>query len=362
MEHNILYIGPYNEESHRGRYSLSNIRALIKAGHSLKIVPIYYIDEQFKETPEDLKEFENSSNNIDCDICIQHCDPLQYSFHSGFRKNIGIYTPVGLPDDPIINSRLKMLDNIIVNSLDLKEGLKNIVPKNISDNIRYCPKYIDIAKIKNAHKEKLDWTDPSRYYFYAELTFDDQYDWEKLLYVYITTFMNKRSGLIIKTYGLDNKNKIDYVKNTIESIAIGANIKPDPESMPKVLTGIYSEEDTIKVYNSINCFIDCIRTYDYNDNIFMAAALGKDLICNNKLPSSNFFDSTYRVGANRCNLNIKTHHDIISCTMYSTYYSMDTNSLRDNMLMSYINRSSDLDLHTNELDQYDISHINDILC
>ena len=358
---NILYIGPYNEQSHRGRYSLSNIEALIAIGHKLKIVPILNVGETSQPTPENLQPFEvNSLENYD--VCIQHCDPLQYSFHSGFKKNIAIYTPVGLPEDPILNSRLQIPDNIVVNSRMIKDALKNILSNDIMDNVRYCPMYVDLEKLKNTNTEKLDWTDESRYYFYTELNFNEEYDGEKLVYVYVTTFMNKHCGLIIKTYGLDDKHKIEQVKNTIDNIAFNANVPPKPENMPRVLTGQYSYEDTIKVYRSIDCFVDCSRTYEYNNNMFIAASLNKGLLCNINLPSFDFFEKTYGVKSNKCNINISSHNDILSCSMYADYYSMDCKDLREKMMAAYLNRHSSFKSDESELQQYDISNINNILC
>lgn len=358
---NILYIGPYNEESNRGKSALANIKGLLKYGHNLKIVPVYYPQERFKDTPKDLLGLE--INDLDYyDICIQHCDALEYAFNDAFKKNIGIFNSANISHDPILNSRFRLLDNIIVNSRSTYNNLKNVLSKPIFDNIKYCPKYVDINHIQNYKKEKLNWTEDNRYYFYTELEFTEEYDWQNIIYTYVTTFMKKNCGLIIKTYGIDNKDKAEKIRDKIHAMTISANIKPTKGNMPRVLNGIFEEETVMKVYNSIDCFIDCNRSNDYNHNIFLAAALGKSLICNNKLAASEFFSSSYLAKGMPCNINHNFNNDIIASSMYQNYYSMECNSLRETMLDVYINRHNPKTIDQKELDQYDISHINDILC
>jgi len=350
----ILYIGPYNEESNRGRSSLANIRALYKKKHLLKIVPMYYPGHYWNETPEDLLALENNIFEK-YDICIQDCDPMQYCMNVQIKKHIGIYSAIDNIDEPIINTKLSLLDKIVVNSQTRYNSLKHILSGNLMQSVRYCPSYVDLQHILDYKKEKLDWANenPGRYYFYSEIYFNDQYDWEKLIYVYMSSLMSRNCGLIIKTSGLETKEDTDQINQRINEIAYSVNIGAKKENMPHILSGIYDEDSTMKLYNSVDCFIDCCRTNDYNNNIFLAAALGKDLICNSMLAASEFFDQTYKVSANLCN---------IPSFMYSNNYSMNDKSLREAMLSSYYNRYNPKQITTQQLEQYDISNIDHLLC
>ena len=347
----ILYIGPYNEESNRGRSSLNNIRGLYKKKHLLRIVPIYYPGQFFNETPEDLLELEK--NNLDnYDICIQDCDPNFYCFNEAIKKHIAIYPASNIIDEPILNTKMCFADKIVVNSQKQYRKLLYLLSKNLMCNVSYCPNYIDINNTDYNTKEKLDWANGEKYYFYTEVSFNDTYDWEKLIYVYINSLVNKNCGLVIKTIGIDSKEDSDQINQRINEIARSVNINRK-ENLPHIFNGIYDKTSTVKLYNSIDCFIDCCRTDDYNNNIFLAALLKKDIICNEKLAASEFFEKIYKVDAYACN---------ISSCLYSRNYTMESNSLRDTMIKAYYGRYSSDKITKEQLEKYDISNINDLLC
>lgn len=358
--HNILYIGPYNEESNRGAYAINNIKALISLGHNIKTIPIYCYDKQL-DTPLDILDLETKSI-ANYDICIQHCDVLEYSFHKSFKQNIGIYSPSTITPHPIINSRLGLLDKIIVNSPLVLDALTKVVSENILRKIVYCPYVINIQNILTHNKEELTWIDPTRYYFYTELEFSDSYDWEKIIYVYLTRFIHHKAGLIIKTKDLDDEYKVETLRKKIDAMAIEANVEPKPENMPRILNGRFSLSDSLKVFNSINCFIESNKTLEYNYNVLLAAILNKDIIANENLPTAHLFDNTYNVKGHICNISHNYYNDIIESSMYNYYSSMDTNSLSNKMLEAYNNRYNQSNKYDNRLSDYDSSNIQNILC
>lgn len=358
---NILYIGPYNEHSGRGKDCLTNIHGLVKAGHNLKIVPIYYPGHYFKETPENLVELE--SNSIDhYDISIQHCDPTQYSFNSNIDKNIGIYEPKSLTSEPIINSHFSLLDNVVVTSKNVHRHLKNLLNKNLYNTTKFCNKHISLDWIVNHKKTYMDWRDNSKYYFYTELEFTNEYDWEQIIYVYFKSLIHKQCSLVIRTQEINDKQYAKIVNDKINSIAMYANINPNQNNMPLVINGVLDTETSMNIYHSIDCFIDATRTYKLNRNLLMAAALKKDIICNAKLSFAELFPQTYLVEPHSCNINCDFENDMFSYSMYDQYYSMDTVHLEQIMSMAYLNRYDSDKISYEELQPYDITNINNLLC
>jgi len=358
---NILYIGPYNEESNRGKIALTNIKGLQKIGHNLKIVPIYDNQEKYRNTLEDLSTLE--TNRLESyDVCIQHCDVMQYAFNGCVGKNIGIYNCKNIPSEPIINTRLALLDFIVVNSQTVYNGLRRVLSKNLSKNMVFCPTYIDLEYIKNYSKDKMEWANDTKYYFYTELEFDDNYDWEKIIYVYMTTFKHKNCELIIKTANIADGDEASIISEKINLIAASANLTLNDQNRPKILNGTFDENIMMQIYNTINCFIDCGKTHEYNTNIFIAAALQKDIICNAKLASGEFFPEAYQVDADPCNIKNKRYNDIMSSSMYDTSYSMKCESLREAMITIYHNQYTVKKIDEETLKLYDISNINNLLC
>lgn len=356
----ILYIGPYNEESNKGKIALTNIKALQKQQHQLKIVPIYCSQKKSKQTPPELISLEKT-NLEKYDICIQHCDPMQYSFNGSFDTNIGIWGCKSFSPENIVHTRLSLLDRFVVHSKKIYDGLSRNISRTISKNMVYCPAYIDLNHIQNYKKDKPDWIDNRKYYFYTELEFTEEYDWEKLIYVYLTAFQHKNTGLVIKTTEINDDTEAAEINEKINQIAIAAHIIPNNDNTPKILNGIFDEDTTMMLYNGMDCFIDCGRSQEYNSNLIVAAALNKDIVCNSRLASSDLFLHTYQVNGYPCNVNY-TDNDILSSSMYETHYTMECNSLREELILAYTNQYNKQKISNEELEQYDISNINNLLC
>lgn len=360
---NILYIGPYNEYSNRGRDCLTNILSLHNNGHNIKVVPIYCNQASLKTTPPELMALE-LNNFSHYDISIQHCQPMEYCFNGNISKNIGIYDPDNLCNESVINSRLMLLDNVVVNSIIVFDHLRKITSDNIRNRIKLCPKYIDLDRVINYEKKYMDWTNKNKYYFYTELEFTDEYDWEKIIYTYFRDFAKRNCGLIVKTQQIEDRQYADDINEQIRNIAIKANVQVNKDNMPNVLNGIFDEETTMQLYNSVHCFIDATKTYKINSNLLIAAALQKDIICNSQLSFAKIFPQTYSVDAYPCNINLQSYDDLLGSSMYDNYYSMSCTDLKNNMMLAYINRyeNNQNKISYKELQQYDIQNINSLLC
>ena len=335
-QHNILYIGPYLEESLRGSYARNIVKGLNKEGHKLDLVPIFSkvnqtIDKESLD--ENIKNLE--SNALDSyDICIQHCDPNSYVYSNKFKQNIGIYTPLTHDIDPITYSKLELLDKIIVNSSSAFQALSSIMLKT---QIQYCPSFIDEDILFSDKLEKLKWVEKNKYYFYTELEFDEMHDWEKLIYVYLTSF-NKDTSLIIKTKDLEiDETKVEMIHKQINLLAMDANIEPNSERMPKIMSGRYKDMGYANLINSIDCYIDVQCHVEPNDHAFLASKMGKAVIAHKYSELQNL-KMTYSVDSFPVN-KYQNHYDsLLFSSMYNYYYSLDSNSLREQMKLAYRDR------------------------
>ena len=362
---NILYIGPYTEYTDRGNAATNNILALKALGHNVHCIPIYTIDNHNHRTEKDLDEIiqKCTIQKLDnYDICIQHCDALNYVYDSRFKMNIGIYSFDSIKSDPIIETRFNLLDRIVVNTIDKLHNLSGFISDECIKKIKYCPEYIDVNKMSEYSENKFDWVEPNQYYFYSEIEFTDLYDWEKLLYVYITSLMNSQSKLIIRTKNLDD-DQMEILTDVVRRIAVAANISPANKSLPKVLNGTFTTEQEIKLINSINCIVDVSKGNNFNYSFLKAAAFNKKIIANTNTSSAHILPNISLVESYPCNININYHNDQTNSTMYNYYYSIDTNSLRENMLNAFYNRFDHQNLYDDVLiNNYDIKHANNLIC
>lgn len=354
---NIMYIGPYKEESNRGYYSYMNIKALERAGHNIKTIPVFSCRYLNNKISNDIVHLEN--NTFDkYDICIQHCDALQYTYNSCFEKNIGIFDFVNFDPNPIVNSRLVLLDKIVVNSKNKVRILQETLSAGLHRKLIYSPQLIDLDNKENS---TLEWTDKKRFYFYAELDFSEQYDWEKLIYIYLTNFMDKQTGLTIKTKKLDSQKKIDLIKKQIYDMASEAKVKPISESMPNVLNGVYDKKNLKKIYNTANCYIDVNKANEPCYAAIHFAATGKPLICNKKLTTASYFKNSIKVDGLLCNSSMVCYDDIMNNCMNNYYYSMNAEELASAMIEVYKNRYNSEKITYEEIKQHEISNINNLL-
>jgi hypothetical protein len=358
---NILYIGPYREESSRGFYSYMNIKALEKAGHKLKIIPLFLYGKLNNKFSQDIEHLEE--NNLDkYDVCIQHCETLDYAYNSYFKKNIGIYDFGNFDPNPMVNSNVILLDKIVVSSENKKTILQNVLSQQLHQNIIVSPQLININHIRYKEKKELDWPDKNRFYFYSELDFSEQYDWEKLIYIYLTSFMNKNTGLIIQTKDLEEE-KIKLLKNQIYSMATAAKVKPVSSAMPQVLNGVYDEENLLTIHNSVDCLIDVNKSNEPSYSALCFAINDKPIICNKYLTTADYFSKAYRVDGMICNSSMIYNNDIMNSSMNNYYYTLDGEQLKNAMLETYQNRykTKNVDIYKQEINNHDISQINNIL-
>lgn len=356
---NILYIGPYREDSNRGYYSYYNIKGLIKGGHNIKTIPRFsnrYINNRISD---DIVHLEN--NNLDYyDVCIQHSDSLQYSYNKSFKTNIGIYDVANFDPNPIVNADFFLLDKIVISSRNKFPILQEVLSLQNYNKLVYLPQLADFDEIQNQETNNLQWME-NRFYFYSELDFSDQYDWEKLIYVYLTTFMNKNTGLVIKTKNLTDPKKIELIKKQIYDIAKEANIKPVPRAMPQVLNNAFNKKELATIYKNTDCFIDINKANEQSYAAIHFAALDKPIICNSYLTTASYFREAIKTEGMICNSSMGYYEDISNASLYNYYYTINTESLREAMLGTYSNQYSKNTNLYGELDNHNVTKINEIL-
>jgi len=144
MQNKVLYIGNYNDNTGWGNAAKNNILAMNMAG--IDVVPrsITYNGSTMccDETISRL-ELKNKDN---CNICIQHTLPTQYSYHGGI-KNIG-YCELETLDIRHSNWNLYMsiMDEIWVPN---QASMKACLSAGVKCPIKLVPHCININEIQN---------------------------------------------------------------------------------------------------------------------------------------------------------------------------------------------------------------------
>lgn len=149
MQNKVLYIGNYNDNTGWGNAVKNNILAMDMAG--IDVVPrsITYNDSKFCDNPIISRLELKDKNN--CNICIQHTLPIQYSYHGGM-KNIG-YCELETLDikHSNWNTYMSLMDEIWVPN---QGSMRACINAGIKCPIKLIPHCIDINEIQN-HKNVL---------------------------------------------------------------------------------------------------------------------------------------------------------------------------------------------------------------
>lgn len=360
----ILYIGPYREFGGSGNSARNYIHALYMAGHDVCISPIYVTGDIYPENEISSEILPLENNHLkNYDIIIQHCHPCEYVYTKGVAKTIGIFEFNSYKLCPTLSSRLKLVDTLVVNSLNNQKIVKNLLPEH---DIKYVPQLID-KNIVNQHFERYQWNSGSNrpYSFYLIGDFIHRKNFIKAINGYVTTFSrNDNVQLIIKTkphYSHNNENilhkEIEYELGRV----FDAN-KITKENAPdiKIMLGKFDYKQILTLHYNGDCYIDVSMGENFGFSTLEAALFNKNIIVNNRLSSYNIPSSKYGVSAKPINTYDPYDKNFISNRTNNLWFDIDFEDYIKSLKIAYTNRYDSV--CTNELNEYDYSNIDQLLC
>ena len=145
----VLYIGNYRDGTGWGNACVGNMLAMNAAGIDVvpRAISFEDTDSDYPQTIKDLeKKHSKKSENIDCDVVIQHTLPHLYSYDSRY-KNIGFFAT---ESESFTTSGWQyyanMMDEIWVPSEQNKQAAKN---SGVTVPIEVVPHSLDISSYSN---------------------------------------------------------------------------------------------------------------------------------------------------------------------------------------------------------------------
>lgn len=300
---NILYIGPYREFSGAGNSSRRYIEALHQNGHDVCIAPIFYSGEIYPEQDISSEILPLEHNYLKSyDIVIQHCHPFDYCYSNKFEKNIGIFQFNAATLSPSITSRLKILDEIVVNS-NFNKSIINSFRHNNQLNIKVFPELID-ENLKNKNYVDYQWlpekNKPLIFYTIGDMT--NRKNIEKIILAFLYTF-NKSDNveLLIKTkshFSHDKENiihkEMEYALNKCYRIL--RKNKKDLKN-PKIMIGQFDYSSILSMHKNCNCYIDASKAENFGYPVLEAALFNNYIICNENSSTKEISDKSYLVSS-----------------------------------------------------------------
>ena len=141
----VLYIGNYKDGTGWGNACIGNILAMDSVG--IDVVPrAISFEQEDKDYPDRIKELERKfckkSDNLDCDVVVQHTLPHLYCYKAGY-KNIGFYATESDSYEPSAwQYHANLMDEIWVPS---EQNLEAAKKSGVKVPIKVVPHSLDMS-------------------------------------------------------------------------------------------------------------------------------------------------------------------------------------------------------------------------
>lgn len=252
---NILYIGPYRENTENGNISRLYLED-ISQKYNITSRPLFTSNSPAISDVDDfiIRAEKNSQNNFDC--CIQHA-PLSMTTYSGYFKNL-ISIPI-LPISAKINNildidTLNKFHKIVINN---NKEESSLIRSGITSQIKRvdCPVKVDLLKTVDKKFNFGLHNNNYKFYFIGDYKKDIEIIHKILLAFYVSFRCDISYSLIMLLSG-DNQDR-EHLEKTSTDIKNQLRIL----SYPKPLNELYIFEpmsyyDTLVLHNSCDIFLN----------------------------------------------------------------------------------------------------------
>jgi glycosyltransferase involved in cell wall biosynthesis len=264
---NILYIGPYKENTGLGRTARRYIDALgYNLDINLSIRPIYFTPhlDYGNEAGKDYIEFEDNSSKS-YDMVIQHGYANCFEYRSEYGQNVCI------PEISTYNightgwiERINMMDTAIVSSDWTKSSVLdagcNIPIKTIPEpfNFKHFDQNKEYTPIFNTQDEK--------FVFYYIANHKDKNNINALLAAFFLEFKTHDDvSLIIKTHkeGFTDQEAEQIIVFDIEQLEKCLRTNHNNIIKPHILVGNYMQEYIMRLHKQADCFVNVCRCENF---------------------------------------------------------------------------------------------------
>lgn len=246
----VLYIGNYRDGTGWGNACIGNMLAMDSVG--IDVVPRAISFEQMdKPYPERIKELEQKfckkSDNLDCDVVIQHTLPHLYCYKSGY-KNIGFFaTESHSFEVSAWQHYANIMDEIWVPS---EQNMEAAQKSGVKVPIKVVPHSLDISKYTETQGAKIEEMQNNfTFGFIGE--FIERKNLRDLVRAFHAEFdFREPVNLFIKT----SKTNLETVQDFCTNVRRGLKLR-DLYREEIIVEGMLNERDYISVMNQIDCFV-----------------------------------------------------------------------------------------------------------
>ena len=338
---NILYVGPYRQQSNTGLASQSYIKSLLSnPDNNITTRPIFLqgtlgeIDPQILSCEQSLYE--------SYDVSIQHNSPQAIFYDGRFKKNIAI---LFLETNDISHSEsifnINKMDEVWVSSDQEK---KCLLKSGIHKPISVISQALDTEFIKTNidHKLHLHHLVDATFKFYCIGDYIDRKNITDLIIAFNLAFdISDAVSLIIKTGmpGISPNDSNKRIEKEIETIKRKLNINKKYRK-EIIITEQLSYKDILGLHNNCDCFIMPSRGESFCRSAAEALILGKTPIVTDNTGMSGYIDSNNGslIKSHRVPVLLTDRASLGDTDMYTAdeyWYQINIYDLIDNMKSAY---------------------------
>lgn len=336
---NILYIGPYKENTGLGRTARRYVDALgYNLDINLSIRPIYFTPhlDYGNESGKDYIEFEDNSSKS-YDMIIQHGYPNCFEYRSDYGQNICI---------PEINTynightgwieRINMMDKVIVSSNWTKNS---IVDAGCHIPIKTIPEPFNLTHFDQKYEPIFNDTE-NKFVFYYIANHKDKNNIQALLAAFFLEFKNHDDvSLIIKTHkeGYTDQEAEQIIAFDIEQIEKCLRTNHKHIIKPHILVGNYLQEYIMRLHAQADCFVNVCRCENFGASSIESMLFGNLTIVNEGSGPNTYINNTngFEIKSTLANIYSKDFFMEYEYTIYEMWREPYLNSIQRQMRMAY---------------------------
>lgn len=336
---NILYIGPYKENTGLGRSSRRYIDALgYDLNINLAVRPIYFTKnlDYGNEAGKDYIEFEENSSKS-YDMVIQHGYPNCFEYRSEFGENIAIAEAdtYGIKHTGWAE-RLNMMDRVITPSVSSRQSL---LDAGCQTKIDIMPEPFDLNKFDKEY-DPIFGDKENNFVFYYIAKHQDKNNIKGLLSAFFLEFnKNDDVKLIIKTDidGFDNQEAEQIVAYDINQVERALRIKEKNIQIPKVIVGYYEQEYIFRLHNQCDCYVDVCKAQAFGAASIESMLFKNLTIVNKETGPNTYINNTngFEIESMPTNVYSKDYYMENTYTIYEEWREPFLDSIRKQMRLAY---------------------------
>jgi hypothetical protein len=336
---NILYIGPYKENTGMGRSARRHIDALgYNFDVNLSIRPIYftpYLDTA-NESGKDYSEFEDNSSSY-YDIVIQYGIPNCFEYKKNFGKNICI------TDIDTLNightgwvDRMNLMDHVVVQSQWSKRSLEHA---GFRGKINIIPEPFNLSQFHNNY-DTLFKNNNNDFVFYYIGKHQDKNNIKGLLSAFFLEFRKHDDAkLIIKTdmAGFDHQEAEKIITYDIQYVEKVLRVNSNHVQAPHVIIGYYEQEYLMRLHNQCDCYVNVCKAESFGASAIESALFGKLVITNHEIGSNSYINkyNGFEIQSMLTNVTSKDFYMENTFTVYEQWKEPFIDSIREQMRKAY---------------------------